>query len=331
MPYPTDAPLDHYYLELRNNCYAVVAGNRHYRHLYIGYIKYCSTSKKTIWFKNGRYYRRIVEKYDPLIVHKASQTKQFIPYYGGEIPVIPVSSVARIYNPLERIDEIITHPQDILEEKALDLIEDIMYSSRIHGGIGLTGSILIGIHNPQISDIDLVVYGWRNSINVIEAVEEGATNLKPFRNYRLKAWLERNAAATGLTVKQVAKYYRVWRRGVYRGKEYSIIYNDGIPQGFNGEDPWISRGIIRVEGILCGGLDGLNYPSRVCIENYRVLEGYVDSPIVEIISFEALYIPLFYEGGKAIVEGLLQYNNVRDVYRIMVGVVEYPGRIIWVG
>jgi 2-oxoglutarate dehydrogenase E1 component len=36
------------------------------------------------------------------------------------------------------------------------------------------------------------------------------------------------------------------------------------------------------------------------------------------------------EGGEALITGLLQYEPVNDECRIVIGGVEYPGKIIWV-
>ncbi len=322
--------LDHYYVELRNNCFAVVVGNKHYKYLIIGYIKYCPTNRKTPWLRDSIHYKRIVYKYDPLIVHRSAYMKQFIPYYGIEVPVIPVSSISRIYDPLDKKYELYHKPRDSLEDKALRLVSELEYYSKTSNGIGITGSILLGIHNPNISDIDLVVYGWKNSIEIIEAIREKQTSLKPFSRERLKIWAQSNAEATGLTVKQVLKYYRLWRRGVYMDKEYSIIYNKGVREEFTGTSNWITKRIVKIKAYLRGGLEGLNYPLKTSIEEYEVLEGYASTQITEILSFEALYMPLFYEGGEALITGLLQYNLSEDTCRIIVGGVEYPGKIIWV-
>ncbi len=317
--------LDHYYLRLRNNCYAVVVGNRHYSSLVIGYVKYCPTSKKTIWYDGLQYYERLVKQYAPSIIYSSTPWRIHAPFYGSNVPCIPASSIVKVLDPEKRLQEIISSPRDLLETLAARFSEKLLAYTNM---LGVTGSILAGIHNHMISDIDLAVYGWRDAVKLIEAFTEGGVDAEPFTSGRLKEWCRRNSRATGLPEKIVCRYYRVWRRGVFEGREYSIIYIDDRYYAMDNSPRWKSIGPVVIEAQLSGGLEGLNYPSWTRIDEYKVLTGITPkSDIVGVLSFEALYIPVLYEGGKTRINGLLQVNPDTGEYRVIVGVVEHRGSI----
>jgi predicted nucleotidyltransferase len=322
--------LDHYYLATTNNCFAVIVGNKHYQGIIIGYVKYCSTSETTPWCNRFQCYERIVKQYSAVNVYNSTWTRLYVPEYGGEVPVIYESAVTRILNPVERAFTLLNNPRDPLEKDAADLIGEL-YSTGITGGIGVTGSILAGIHNPVISDIDIIIYGSRESLKIIESITENSLHLEPFKDNKLREWCMRNANATRLKPSEVCKYYRVWRRGIFASRDYSILYNDGIPRRLGEENVWRNIGVATITADIEGGIEGLNYPSSSKVGKY-IVEGaqHIPGSIEEILSFEALYIPILYEGGNARIRGLLQCN-AEGKCRILVGVREEPGWIRWLG
>ncbi len=322
--------LDHYYIKLRNNCYAVATGNIHYRSGIIGYIKYCPTKAKTQWCLSGFCYERLVPIYDPLVVYTSTQTRIYAPYYGSKVPFIPLSMISKIYDPVARVKELLMKPRDPLEADTIGLISELMNTGQV-SGIGVTGSLLAGIHNPVKSDIDLVIYDWRTSMGIIESINENSLGVEAFKNNRLREWCKRNAETNNISIEAACKYYRPWRRGVYRGREYSILYNNGVYKPMETMERWDTIGSVRVKAYINGGLEGLNYPSLGLIEEYEII--YSSKPlktdIEYVLSFEALYIPILYEGGWALIDGLLQYSIDRGTYRIILGVKEYKGSMIW--
>lgn len=320
--------LDHYYVELNNGCLGVVVGNTHFTGFIIGYIKYCPTNKETIWKKENVYYERIVKIYSPQSVRVSTPTQTYIHCYDSYVPVIYNAEVSKIYDPVVRTRKIEYRVRDELEERVLGIIYFLLHSG-VEDGIGVTGSILPGIHNPRHSDIDLVVYGWKNSMDVIEYIEENKSLFKPFRGERLKRWIESNSTATGLPGKSVLKLYRNWRRGIFDGVEYSIIYNDGIYRIGEECTAWKTIGSIVIEAHVGGGLEALNYPSIGRIEEWKHVEGMIPkSDVVEVVSFNALFTSFLYDGGRGLIKGLLQHDPLRDVYRVLVGGIESPGYIM---
>ncbi len=320
--------LDHYMFLTRNNSIGVIVGNSHTDFFYIGYIKYVVTDKDTIWCNNFLCYERVVKIYDPRIVHKYTYWRTYIPYYGSEVPIIPLHIVKHIYSPKKRAIEVLFKCEDDLECVAASFIEQL-YGTGISQGIGITGSLLPRIHNPRYSDVDFIVYGARETINTIEFIEENPSIFQAFPEGRLNEWIRINAKMNKIPLESARKLYRRWRRGIYGGREYSILYNNGTYSNILNKPEWRTLGKTKIIAEIEPDINGLNYPSIARISKWIHINGATPrSDVSYILSFEALYIPLFFEGGKAQVEGLLQYSKVLDEYRILVGVKEYLGRII---
>ncbi len=323
--------LDHYILGLVNNCYGVVVGNMHSNSYVLGYIKYCPSRETTIWSDNNYYYARLVDTYSASKVYSVNPWKTYIPYYDQYIPVIPYSLIKKIYDPVKRVWEIISSPQDSLEKLVVEMIDYLM-DTGVYRGLGLTGSLLPRIHSVRYSDIDLVVYGWREAVEVIEYVSENPGIFKSFNESLLRKWGLRVAVSTGLSYRDVVKHYRVWRRGVFRDREYSIIYNDMMYRSLDNSIYWKTIGSAKLYIELAGGFEALNYPSRSNIDHWRLVEGVEPRSDVEyILSFEALYIPVLYEGGRVETYGLLQHDQLNDRYRLLIGVREKPTYIRIIG
>jgi len=322
--------LDHYIVKLVNGCLGVVVGNMHSHSHLIGYVKYCISDGESIWRDRFHRYRRLVNIYSADKVYDATPWEVYTPCYDQTIPAIPWSKVVSIHDPLERLISIIRSPKDMLEYKVAKLVENI-FSSGSFRNIGITGSILAGIHSVEYSDIDLVIYDWRDSVNIIEYIVENPSIFRGFEGDSLRSWGYRVASSTGLSLEDVLKFYRRWRRGFFDDREYSLIYNDGVYRELDNCIRWRSLGVYEAYVELAGGLDALNYPSTGLVEKTVYARGVEPrgDPLF-IVSFEALYTPALYEGGRFYVRGLLQHNIDRDLYRLIVGVREAKSFIRYV-
>lgn len=321
--------LDHYYIELRDNSLVVVTGNYHYSTYIVGYVKYALSDKESYWRSSLGFYTRLVKQYTLKQVYESTNKRFYAPIYGAEVPVIPVSMVEKIYNPLERSESLYNSVNDDLEKVALEFLSEITISAGVSGKLGVTGSLLVGIHNPGVSDIDLVVYGVKESRDTVEFINENPSLFGGLRGERLREWCSKVSESTGLTVFEASKFYRRWRRGVYREREYSLIYNDGIYRYMESSERWRSVGVVEAIVTLQGNVEALNYPSIGFLESFEYIRGFKPfSEPLYVMSFEALYMPAFFEGGKCLIKGLLQVDE-RERTRILIGVKETDSFIKW--
>lgn len=314
--------LDHYYLRLRNNCYAVVVGNTHSNSFIIGYVKYCVSSRETIWCNKHYCYDRYVKYYDRGEIYEYTPWRILAPCYGSEIPVIPVSIVNEVYDPRLRTREILTTTQDELEKTALSLLLELGSNTDLNN-IGITGTLLVSIHSVKYSDIDIIVYGLKESVDTVEFINENPGVFQNPSSDWFREWCVRVSKTTGADPLTVSKLYRRWRRSLFQNRECSIVYNDNVFRQMDNSDKWLSIGISEGFIEIEESVNALNYPSTGLINKFEHTSGFKPRGDPEyVLSFEALYTPLFYEGGRGYVRAILQYNPVKDTYRLLIGVHE---------
>jgi predicted nucleotidyltransferase len=89
----------------------------------------------------------------------------FDAHFNTELIEPPRSSIFQYYSPEARLGEILTDgPQDQLEERIKRVAEALHDRLGIpFGDVGVAGSILWRAHDPDFSDINLNIYGLRNS------------------------------------------------------------------------------------------------------------------------------------------------------------------------
>ncbi len=325
-------PRDHDLVEDRDHVIYVVVGNEHPIDSILGYPKYIPVREKTPWKRRNKYFLRLPTCYEVSHIYEKAMVKPsqvYDPRYGTMVLGVKKTNVIKHYRPDERLREIVSSPKDALEANVVGIVYQLNRLGIPTRSLGVTGSILLGIHSIEVSDIDLIVYGCREAFNLIEALEkEPLTMIKPLNGETFSKWVKCHSKAYGLPEKLVKKYYAVWRRLIYCGREVSITYVDPQPQEWYYSRVYTYLGpakiIAYVEPWQCRSV---YYPSRTLATIERIDRGpRIISREIEIVSYESLYTkPLVY-GGRLVVEGAL-YRSSFGEYRLLIGVREHRGYI----
>lgn len=88
----------------------------------------------------------------------------FDPHFQTDLVEPPRSTIKDYFSPEERLSEILAEPKDVLEarvQKAAETLHDELNLPL--NNIGISGSILWKGHNPRYSDINMNVYGFKES------------------------------------------------------------------------------------------------------------------------------------------------------------------------
>jgi len=119
------------------------------------------------------------------------------------------SSIVKVRKPNEELRKLIeTKPKD----KLLAALQNVLKFTTQRSGLltenfGVFGSMLHGFHHPKFSDIDLIIYGRKNTVGLYETLEE---------LYKDDLSLLKNEFATDDSVKG-----KRWRFQNYSPKEYA--------------------------------------------------------------------------------------------------------------
>ncbi len=330
-------PKDRDFIETKEGMFFCVTDYLHPPDKYTAYLKY-SPAPVGKWKGGEICYRRELEYYH---VSKVADTiaylEQNYPHYVHYCPVrdikfsmIPQEYVKKYYVPEQRLQEILDAPRDPLEEEVRAFVSEIIACTGVNEeSFGITGSILLGIHNPDFSDIDLLVYGLENSLKVRAALKEGrSAKIRPVTGNALEEWCASVVKHFPL-IHEEARYLaeRRWNYGFFGDRYFSVHptrKDDEIRENY-GDRVYRERGIARIRAIVSDANEALFMPALYRVEEVKVIEGEAEAQHVrEVVSFEGLYRDVVDAGEEIEAKGKLESVNDR-YYRLVIGTTMLRG------
>ncbi|RLG77941.1 MAG: hypothetical protein DRO12_00680 [Thermoprotei archaeon] len=298
----------------------VVLGNYHPVQMVYLYAKYIPTKKPSYWCREGGVcFERVLKDYSVEEVRRISMQRWcYDSFYGGSVPCIPINEVVVHLKPQEGVERLLHTTRDTLERDALQLIlllKDL--SSLPLQSFGITGSILLSIHNTVLSDIDLVVYGCKEAQTLVQIINNSKEfiELTPSEQF---SRAHRIAVLLHIDFELAKLLYRKWKR--FRWKNRIVSFIPVNTEWWNRERFVVkNRGCIEIKGYVppeqC---TALMYPSETWM--------YVGNREFLIRSYENVFSPILYEGGEIEVRGLLQETS-EEFEVVSVGTSECGGYV----
>ncbi|MBC8248944.1 MAG: hypothetical protein H8E90_04645 [Anaerolineales bacterium] len=334
-------PKDRDFIETKEGMFFCVTDYLHPPDKYTAYLKY-SPAPVGKWKSGETHYHRELEYYH---VSKVAETIAYLdrnyPHYVHYCPVrdikfsmIPQEYVKKYYLPEQRLREILETLRDPLEEEVCAFVSEIIACTGItEKDFGITGSILLGIHNPEFSDIDLLVYGLDNALKVRAALKEGrSAKIHPVTGKVLEEWCASIVKHFPLSYEE-ARYLagRRWNYGFFENRYFSIhpTRNDDEIRENYGDRIYREKGVAGIRAIVSDASEALFMPALYRIENVEVIEGEIGTqhdvlPLREVVSYEGLYRDVVDDGGEIEARGKLESVNNR-YYRLVIGTTMLKG------
>jgi predicted nucleotidyltransferase len=195
--------------------------------------------------------------------------------------------------------------------------------------LGITGSVLIGLHSPEFSDIDLTVYGLDNARKLRTALRDrGLPSIRPLSQAFIAKWARGIAGRFPLTVEE-ARYFgsRRWNYGTFDGRYFSIHAirsNDEISERY-GDHIYRSQGVARVRATVVDATEALFMPAIYGVEGVQLLAGNREAARVEqVISYEGLYRDIAEAGSVVEARGTVERVD-GETRRLVIGTMELGG------
>jgi len=329
---PAEVVLDHDHLEDVGGAIYVAVGNRHLPNAAVAYLKYLPTDRRTPWCRGSTCFERVVRRYGASYVLSAVRELQeevYDPALGVTVPVVRFSRVRAIYRPRERLAEILRRPRDPVE---LDVVESYTILRSCTGvspsSVGVDGSVLVGIHNPEISDVDLVVYGCRDSAEVASTAHQAFGRLPAEVEVRR---LRTMSEVYGLPPEVLAVISPPYKR-LYLGgrREVNIMFSGDLVERY-GERVLVPVAVVEALLDVDGGdCRSLYYPGEARVS--RTLYLRVVRPLAElalhtsrvelVLNYESLYSYVLFRGGLVRVRGVLALERASSSLVLVVGTRE---------
>ncbi len=335
---------DRDYLETVEGLFFTVVGNSHPDDRVLAYLKYFP-SPQGKWKRHMQNFDRAIKFYD---IPHLSETIKFIssryPHYlyndrllHISFTAVPTENVRTHHLPEEKLRILGERSElDTLQRKTVNLAFALSKKSGVElERFGVTGSLLIDVHQLAFSDIDLTTYGKNHGLAVRRALLEtfdsqdphitrvkGEDTPTPARQSRLRLMNE----------DQLRLFYeRKWNRGLFMGTPFSVnpVLEPSDPQERYGQYRYIPIDMVEVRASVTDASESIFVPAKYRVSDTRVTSGKQAEAIKEIVSYDRDYGDIAFEGEKILVRGKLE--RVEDTltlsshHRIVVGSLEGRG------
>jgi predicted nucleotidyltransferase len=337
---------DRDFIRSKESFFFCVVGPYHPSNRVIAYVKYMPSDAGK-WKDKRTHYQRVMRAYTipnlletfSLLRRRHSQYLFCSELYGITMTAVPHKYIAQHYKPEEKLTQILqaTH-KDALQEKLAEFVKFLSKKSGVAMGFfGVTGSILLDIHNPEFSDIDVTIYGLRNSLALKKALAqiyaEPSSPIKRFESTILDEWCRKKTEHFPLSFEDAKRIYkRKWNIGLFDGTLFSIHpakLEEELTEKY-GDKSFHSEGQVTVRAMVADDSESLFLPCVYRVRDAEVLEGTPKSvDVEEVVSYESLYDSLAQTGEELIAKGKLEHvldnRNGRTYHRLLVGSPEGKG------
>jgi hypothetical protein len=334
-------PKDRDFIKTKEDLIFCVVGYSHPPDRLLAYLKYIPADSG-IWASGDLHFKRMIPYYSSKSVSETfSFLKEKYPKYLSYLPVnkitfpaVPHTDIKEYFKPEEKLTGLALRKEelDALELEAVELAEYFSQKTGVpFDKFGITGSILLGIHNVSISDIDLTILGYKNSLTVKQALIEdyGRTrsSLKQLTEKEAEEWCKKKTEQFPIdngSAKLILK--RKWNFGYYKGKFFSIHptrLDSEITEEY-GEYEFESKGPIKIIAQIEDTTQSLFNPSSYGVGKVEILEGPKNiKDIYEVITFESLFFDIAPVGESIRARGNLEIvKNTRTGekhHRVVIG------------
>ncbi len=236
------------------------------------------------------------------------------------------------YTPETRLARLLSGgPADPLEEEVARLAEALLRATSIPlANLGITGSILLNIHDPSFSDIDIIVYG-REAVERLRAAlaEGGVPGVGPVAESFMGGWRQEIVDHHGLTRAQVEWLVgRRWNFVYYEGHRYLSLHpvrSDPEIHERYGDHYYRDAGVCRLQAVVADAAHAIYLPAIYQIEQVRVLDG-PPAQVTHICSYEGLFGQAADAGQVVEAQGKLERIDGGPAHRLVIGSSHRTGR-----
>jgi predicted nucleotidyltransferase len=321
-----------------------VIGNVHPLERIISYLKYIP-STSGFWGKEENKYKRILKSYTiPDLIDTFDYLKKNYPEYfffsprdNINLTGVPHSKIKLHFKPEEKLKQIIqSESLDSLQYKLKKFVKLLKQISGIsETNFGISGSLLLDIHNVDFSDIDITVYGKDNSCILKNSITKKNTQnpIRKLKGYTLDYWCHKKSKNYPLKPLEILKIYeRKWNLGFFENTAFSIhpIKTEKEINEKYGERKYIPCCQTKIRAIVKNNKDSVYLPAVYHLKDVNVIKGPKKPLITEVVSFDSFYASMANVGEKIEIQGklekIIEEGKEKQNYRIVVGSIAGKGK-----
>ena len=245
---------------------------------------------------------------------------------------IPKKKIERVYSPMTGLAELMSMPEKNLDEHlrtVVELVSFILKSNLELKDLGITYSTLMGNYSPNMSDINIVVYGKKKFWKLMEFLEKNSHKGLRWKTY--EEWEEFYKKRNRHIIHKKEIYIKNMHRKKSEGFFKKILFIIFAVENENeswfkwGEERYRRMGSAKFEAIVNDNKDSIVRPGCYTISESKFING--DStckglPISKIVFYSRDYCMLAYPDEKIEVSGVVEEVNPKSgnkYYRIVIG------------
>jgi predicted nucleotidyltransferase len=336
---------DRDFIQTNEGFFFCVVGPVHPPDRVISYIKYVP-SESGIWVNKENKFSRLLKKYTiPNLLETFNFLKQNYPQYlyystfdNITITAVPQTNIKTHFKPEQKLAQIRdAKQQDKLQDMLTRFIQFLHETSNVPlSSFGVTGSLLLDIHIPSFSDLDVIIYGTEESWNLKNALTEKRDtdfSITRLKGKRLEEWCLKKAKETPLSSDEALKLYeRKWNLGFFEDRWVSIhpVKTEKEVTEKYGHKTYEPVGQVKIEATVKDNGDSLFLPATYKVEDETFLDGKQLGDVTEVVSYEGLYDSLAENGERIQVQGKMEKVTTtktnKQYYRVLVGSAEGKGK-----
>jgi len=336
---------DRDFIQTSEGFFFCVVGPLHPPKRVISYIKYIP-SESGVWGSGEKKFSRLLQKYTiPNLLETFNYLERNYPHYLFHSPVdniaitaVPHHYISEHFKPEQKLAQLMQASQlDSLQEKLVKFTRFLEETSGVpKESFGVTGSLLIDIHQPAFSDLDVTVYGLNDSWALHKALTEKRSSGLPMKRLEGKAleeWCIKKAEQYPLSPAEASKIYqRRWNLGFFEDRWVSIhpVKLESEVTEEYGQKSYVPYGQVTIQAVVNDNTDSLFLPATYQIEDVKLLAGQQLGDVTEVVSYESLYDSLAENGETIQARGKLERVSEKGTrlehYRVLVGSPEGKGK-----
>jgi len=306
------------YVQTTDGLFFAVKGSMHPERLVVGILRYLPDPKGDRVLE-GVKYKRVYDigSTTDYLRENHPEYVNYIPRIGIELQSVPVSKIARFYEPRERLNEILCASETEVERVLADFVKALSEKSGAStGSFGVSGSLLIGLQTKG-SDIDINVYGQADARRVYDSLIElrGALDwVKPLEGELFDSVLKSRWGDSGVSLDRFSKIESSKvLHGIVQGREYFVRLL--IP-----DDDYVSEPVKRAT-IRARVTDASKSIFNPCIYGVTQMSGDTDNQVTELKSYRGKFAEQVHQGDLVEARGAFEKVQRKDgvYYRLMLG------------
>ncbi len=329
-------PKDRDFIQTQEDLFFCIVDYIHPENYYTAYLKYIPSDKGK-WQFGDTHYWRVLNFYHVFNVEKTFEfLKERFPHYIRhdkfrhiEMSMVPKEKIKQYFIPENRFATIVNSPKNRLEKDAIEIADKIANDAGLElKNFGITGSILIGLANEKFSDVDLTVYGLKESHKVKHAlieIKNKKDTIYKMPRERQEKWIMDKQKQFGIPY-SLSKYLldMKWNYGILQNRRYFSIHPIRKDNEINekyGEKEYIDLGYIKIKATIVDDSEAVFLPAIYKIENVEIIEGPKVDNLVKIVSYEGLFGDITTKDMKIIAAGKLEKVICKNktYYRVVLG------------